>query len=313
MRLLVAHPDSARRAEWIGALRSTLPAADIAQWDDNSAAADYAVGWAVEPRLFATQPRLKAFFCAGAGLDDLLTSAALPPGLPLLRIEDAGMGEQMADYCSAAVLGWLTHREAYRLQQQRREWRELAPARRADWPIGVFGVGALGRSVAARFAALGFAVSGCTRTRQHDDRWQCYATEGGAAELVQFVRSCRVLILTAPLTPATRGLFDAATLGELPRGAYVINVARGALTVESAVLALLDSGHLAGAALDVVEHEPLPPEHAYWSHPRIELTPHIAAFTLIEPAAAQIAARIRLFEAAGGVAVTGLVRRDLGY
>ena len=313
MRLLVAHSDAARRAEWIAALRKALPAADVESWEEDSAAADYAVGWGLAPHRFAAQPRLKAYFCAGAGLDDLLASDELPPQLPLLRVEDAGMGEQMADYCTAAVLAWSTHRDDYLSQQQRLQWRELMPARRADWPIGVFGVGALGRRVAEQFATLGFPVSGCTRTRRQDDRWRCYATEAGEAELTQFLRDSRVLILAAPLTPATRGLFDAARLAELPQGAYVINVARGPLLVESALLALLDSQHLAGAQLDVFDQEPLPAQHPYWTHPRIHITPHTAAFTLIAPAALQIAARIRLLETGGAGSLIDVVRRDRGY
>lgn len=314
MLLLVSHPDAARRGEWIAALRSALPAADIADWDEASGPADYAVGWAVPPQLFATQPRLKAFFCAGAGVDDLLASASIPAQLPLLRVEDAGMGEQMADYCTAAVLGRVTHRDDFALLQAKHSWHELQPESRADWTIGIFGLGTLGICVARRFTALGFQVIGYSRTRRDDAVCRSYAAEGGAQELREFLGSSRVLILMAPLTPTTHGFFDAIRLRQLPRGSYVINVARGPLLVESALLAMLDSGHLAGAQLDVFEHEPLPAAHPYWSHARIRVTPHSAAFTQIAPAARQIAAKIRLMETPGGASrVTGLVRRDRGY
>ena len=108
-----------------------------------------------------------------------------------------------------------------------------------------------------------------------------------------------------PLTPATRGLLCRQTLARLPPGAYVVNVARGALVVESDLLALIDSGHLAGAMLDVFENEPLPAAHPFWHHPGITVTPHISAVTSIAESVAQIAAKIRRFEA--GMPISGVV------
>ncbi len=304
LRLLVAHPDGDTAQAWQAALSAALPQAQVEPWQPDSAPADYAVGWAVQPALFATQPALKAFFCAGAGVDDLLASAAVPPQLPLLRIEDAGMGEQMADYCTAAVLGWFTRRDDYARQQTQGQWRELPLQQRADWPIGVFGLGALGGVVLRRFEQLGFPVQGCSRA----------LLASGAVTLEAFLRRSRVLILLAPLTAQTRGLFNAQRLAWLPRGACLINVARGALVDEAAVLAALDSGQLAAAQLDVFATEPLPAGHPFWQHPRVCLTPHAAAYTVIGPAATQIARRIRQLAQGRDVQeITGWVRRDRGY
>ena len=304
LRLLVAHPDGDTAQAWQAALSAALPQAQVEPWQPDSAPADYAVGWAVQPALFATQPALKAFFCAGAGVDDLLASAAVPPQLPLLRIEDAGMGEQMADYCTAAVLGWFTRRDDYARQQAQGQWRELPQEHRADWPIGVFGLGALGGVVLRRFEQLGFPVQGCSRA----------LLASGAVTLEAFLRRSRVLILLAPLTAQTRGLFNAQRLAWLPRGACLINVARGALVDEAAVLAALDSGQLAAAQLDVFATEPLPAGHPFWQHPRVCLTPHAAAYTVIGPAATQIAQRIRQLAQGRDVQeITGWVRRDRGY
>ena len=304
MRLLVSHPDASALGAWCRALRAALPAATVAPWDAHAAAADYAVGWAVPTALFAAQPSLKGFFCAGAGVDDLLASPAVPTSLPLYRVEDAGMGEQMADYCSAAVLGWFTQREAYARQQAARLWRELPPQSRASWRIGLYGAGALGTVVGARFAALGFPVQCCSRR----------ALASGSVDFDRFLGASRVLILLAPLTPETRGRFGARELALLPPGACVINVARGGLLVEAALLAALDAGHVAAAALDVFASEPLPPEHPFWRHPRVQVTPHAAAYTLIEPAAAQIAAAIGTLEAGTPAsALSCRVDRGRGY
>ena len=114
-----------------------------------------------------------------------------------------------------------------------------------------------------------------------------------------------------PLTPGTTAILDRATLSRLPRGAHVINVARGELMVDAELVALLDAGHLAGATLDVFREEPLPPDHPFWHHPRITVTPHVSAVTLIPESVAQIAAKIRRLES--GHAVTGIVDRDRGY
>jgi glyoxylate/hydroxypyruvate reductase A len=304
LQLLISHPDAARCAEWVAALGANLPAAQVHDWQADSPPADYAVGWAVPQALFANQQRLRAFFCAGSGVDDLLESGAVPAGLAIIRVEDAGMGVQMADYCTAAVMDWFTQAQLYALQQARMLWRELPQQRRGDWPIGVLGQGVLGRAVTERLAGLGFTVRGCTRG----------ALQSGQVVLEEFLAASRVLILMAPLTPLTRGLMDAHRIAQLPRGACLINVARGALVVESALLGALESGQLAAAALDVFDREPLPLNHPYWHHPQIRITPHIAAFTDIEPAARQIAERIRQLER--GVAVqrlAGLVGRERGY
>jgi glyoxylate/hydroxypyruvate reductase A len=286
------------------ALAACLPDARVERWQQDSPAADYAVGWAVPPALFTHQPRLKAFFCAGAGVDDLLASHAVPPALPIVRVEDAGMGEQMADYCSAAVLHWFAQGWRYAQQQARGQWRELPLQQRSDWPVGIFGLGVLGRVVAARLASLGFPVHGCTRSD----------LASGAQELDRFLQASRVLVLMAPLTPLTRGLFDARRLAQLPRGAFLINVSRGALVPEDALLAALQSGQVAAAALDVFEQEPLGSGHPYWHHPAVRVTPHVAAYTVIEPAARQMALRIRALEAgASAESLPGRVSRQQGY
>ena len=128
---------------------------------------------------------------------------------------------------------------------------------------------------------------------------------------MEFLRASRVLILMAPLTADTRDAFGATRLTELRRGSYVINVARGELIVEDDLVALLDSGHLSGAALDVFREEPLPAGHRLWRNPAIRITPHVAAVTVINEAADQIAKKIHDIEAKRPV--TGLVDRRRGY
>ncbi|HEY8622363.1 MAG TPA: NAD(P)-dependent oxidoreductase [Casimicrobiaceae bacterium] len=133
----------------------------------------------------------------------------------------------------------------------------------------------------------------------------------GTAELHEFLGRCRVLVCMLPLTAETRGMLNRTTLSLLSQGAYVVNVSRGALLIDEDLLALIDSGALAGATLDVFQEEPLPSSHAFWHHPRITVTPHVSAVTRIEESVAQIAAKIRRLEA--GLPVSGVVDRARFY
>jgi len=133
----------------------------------------------------------------------------------------------------------------------------------------------------------------------------------GADQWLRFLGLTQVLILLAPRTPETENLMDARALAALPRGAWLINVARGALVVDADLVSALDSGHLSGAILDVFREEPMPVDHAFWHHPRVQITPHVSAPTQVEVSAAQVAANIgRLMR---GEPLRGLVDRQRGY
>jgi glyoxylate/hydroxypyruvate reductase len=313
MRIIVAHHNPASCERWRNALARELPDAEVIIWNDAEAReADYAIAWsAPSPAFFARQSRLKAFFSTGAGVEKLLASPFMPVQLPVIRLEDAGMGAQMATYCVSAALHWVRQHDEYAEQQRARLWQQLPREDLAEWPVGVFGLGVLGRQVADAFAALGFPVNGYARSAHAFPGIRCFAESGGEGDLGAFLRVTRVLAILAPLTAQTRDRFDHAELLQLMPRSYVINVARGELLVDEALLALLDSGHLAGAALDVFRQEPLPPEHRYWTHPKVRITPHISAITVIAPSARQVAEKIRCLER--GEEVTGIVDRARGY
>ncbi|MGA7985497.1 MAG: NAD(P)-dependent oxidoreductase, partial [Burkholderiales bacterium] len=146
----------------------------------------------------------------------------------------------------------------------------------AERSVGLLGLGELGRSVAQRLLALDFRLCGWSRRQKEIERIECFAGPDG---LDAMLAKCGALVCLLPLTPETRGILDARSLALLPRGACVINVARGAHLVEADLIAALDAGHLAHAYLDVFETEPLPASHPFWSHPGVSLTPHVAALT----------------------------------
>jgi glyoxylate/hydroxypyruvate reductase len=313
MRVVVAHHNPVSAKNWRDALARELADADVETWSEvRGDDASYAIAWtAPPPEFFAQQSKLKAFFSTGAGVEKILASSALPPTLPIIRLEDAGMGVQMADYCLYEVIRWMRRRDQYDEQQRARLWRQLPADDVAEWPIGVFGLGVLGRQVASAFVSLGFPVNGYSRAAQADEHVKCFAEVGGKGDFAAFMRATRVLIILAPLTPATQDRFDRASLALLQPSSYVINVARGGLLVDEALIELLDSGHLAGAALDVFREEPLPVQHPFWNHSKIHLTPHISAITVIAPSARQVAEKIRRLER--GEEVSGVVDRSRGY
>lgn len=328
MQLSVVHPQKAARDHWCRALRALLPHAQVRAWplprsrgkspaieaaatpepDSEQAVTHFGVGWKPPAEYFTAHPDLAAFFTAGAGVDHLLDLDGLPERLPVIRLEDAGMADQMFLYCLHEILRRLTVAGEYERQQREGLWRELESRPAASLRVGVFGLGALGGELARRLAAMGFAVSGFARSPHRIDGVNCLH---GALQWPVFLAGCDVLILMAPLTAQTRGLIDERALAALPAGAWLINVARGALVDEAALLAALDSGPIAGATLDVFQHEPLPAGHAFWQHPRIRLTPHVAAQTLIAPSARQVADKILRLQQ--GESVSGIVNRQRGY
>jgi glyoxylate/hydroxypyruvate reductase A len=296
-------------AAWVEALAHAMPEASVGTWpDDSTGAADYALVWKPPRELFARLGRAKAIFNLGAGVDGLESMVRSLDDVPLIRLEDAGMAEQMAEYVVHAVLRQYREFDAYAQSQRDAQWK---PRRRLDkgaFRVGILGPGVLGAPVAAALAALGFPVDAWSRSRKQVPGMRSFA---GAAELQEFLGRCRVLVCMLPLTSETRGMLCHATLSQLPGDAYIVNVSRGAVLVEEDLLALLDSGALSGAMLDVFKEEPLPPSHPFWHHPRVTVTPHVSAATRIEESVAQIAAKIRRLEA--GLPVSGVVDRTRFY
>ena len=296
-------------AAWLAALSRAMPEAKIGAWPKTEAGeADYAIVWKPPRELLAALAQAKAVFNLGAGVDAFAETSALRRGLPIIRLEDAGMAEQMVEYASHAVLRCYREFETYAEQQRAAIWR---PRRRLDkrsFGIGVLGLGVMGAAVAQALARFGFPVFGWSRTHK---TIAGVASHAGAGDLDAVLARARVLICLLPSTGETRGLLDRARLSRLPRGACLVNLARGDLVVEEDLIALLDEGQLGAAILDVFREEPLPAQHAFWHHPKITVTPHISAATLIDEAVEQIAAKIHRLES--GLPVTGMVARERGY
>ncbi len=292
---------------WLEGLRAALPGASVTVWQPGAAQADVAVVWAPPQQFLDEQPALQAMFNIGAGVDALLR-LRIPDGCRVVRIDDGGMAVQMAEYVCHAVVRHFRELDAYEADMRDGRWGFRKPRTRSDFTVGVMGLGVLGERVARALAHFEFPVNGWSRTPK--------ALEGvrgfhGPDAFNDFLAASRVLVNLLPLTPETEGIMNRGTLSRLPQGGYVINVARGAHLVEEDLLALVDSGHLAGATLDVFRTEPLPPGHPFWSHPKIVATPHTSARTLREESIAQIVRKIGQLDR--GEPVAGTVDRARGY
>lgn len=278
-------------ARWRHALAAALPEAE---WVDTGDA-PVAVVANPPPGALAGMPSLAFIQSLWAGVDRLLADTTLPPGVPVARMVDPVMTAAMAETALWAVTA--LHRGFFRYQAQQRQarWQQW-PQRRADEVrVLVLGQGEMGRTVGTRLAAQGYPVDGWRR---------------GEA-LAPLLARAEVVINLLPLTPATRGLLDAAFFGAMARGAALANFGRGAHVVDADLLAALDGGHLAHAVLDVFATEPLPPGHAYWHHPQVTVLPHAAALTDARSAAAVAAANLRAWR--DGRAPAHLVDRARGY
>lgn len=292
---------------WLDELSQALPGAQLSAWQPGAPPADYAVVWQPPQQLLDEQSQLKAVFNLGAGVDALL-KLQWPTQLPLVRIDDGGMAVQMAEYVSHALIRHFRGLDQYDEQQRAGEWKMHRTRLRSEFPVGVMGLGVLGERVARAVTQFDFPVRGWSRSPKQIEGVQCFSGEQGFRD---FLAATRVLVNLLPLTPETQNIIHHGTLAQLKPQAYVINVARGAHLVEEDLLAQIDSGHVAGATLDVFRTEPLPPEHPFWTHPKITVTPHSSANTMRHASVAQIAAKIEAFER--GESVAGLVDIGRGY
>ena len=313
MRVVLSLPEDAE-ACWLELLRAALPGADVIPrlWgsavDPAAPAADYVVAYGKCETLFDEQRRPKGIFTLSAGVRHLLTLPNIPRDVPIIRLEDAGMAEQMIRYVLAAALRFLQRLDLYARQQRAARWEQHEARSPSSVRAGVMGLGVIGAQVARALATQGFAVRGYARSAKDVDGIADYV---GDAQLDAFLDGIDFLVCVLPATPATDGILDRRSLSLLADGAHLVNIGRGAALVEEDLVALLAEGKLSGATLDVFRREPLPADHPFWSRPEIEVTPHISGLTVPEAAVAQIADKIMRLER--GEAVTGIVAFERGY
>lgn len=291
--LLVKSGGIAAMPEWQALFGHLLPHLDIRWWDDPAVdprAVTYVLVWLPEPGRLADYPNLRAIFSAGAGVDHIVNDPACPQQVPVFRMIVEQTAQTVAEYVCLHALAWIRDFDRMRRAQANRHWDLFeAPRLATQTRVGIMGLGVIGQLCATMLKALGFQVHGWARSSKTVEGIPCFA---GQEALGDFLAQTDLLVGLLPDTPKTRGLVRRDTIMQLPKGAAVINVARGPLVVLDDLLAALDAGHLSAAVLDVFETEPLPAAHPVWSHPKVTVTAHIAGFASRETRAQKVAQNI---------------------
>jgi glyoxylate/hydroxypyruvate reductase A len=295
---------------WRNAFAKFDPNLDFRLWPDigNPDDIDFALVWHPIKGDLKRYPNLRAIFSLGAGIEHIFSDPELPKHIPVVRMVDHGLTKGMTEYVMMHVLRF--HRRVPEIEAQQRAgvWSNIDCPPAWERRVGVLGLGVLGGDAARTIAGFEFQTAGWSRRPKEIEGVECFHGQKGFA---RFLESTEILVNLLPLTPATQNILNRAAFDRLARGAYLINPARGRHVVDEDLLAALDSGQLAGAALDVFREEPLPKGHPFWAHPKVWISPHVASVTQPATAVQGILESIRRFEA--GLPLQNVVNWAEGY
>jgi glyoxylate/hydroxypyruvate reductase A len=249
--------------------------------------------------------RAKAVLNLWAGVETITGNATL--NIPLVRMVDPGLTKGMVEWVTGHVLRYHLGMDSD-IRRTNAEWVVRTPPLAQERSVVILGMGALGLAVAETLKFLGFNVTGWSRSPKDI---KGIATLSGDTGLSTALSRAEIAVLLLPDTPTTQDTLNHETIARMPKGAFIINPGRGPLIDDAALLSALDTGHIAGATLDVFRTEPLPKENAYWAHPKVTVTSHIAAETRASTASVAVVENIQRGEA--GTPFLNIVDRALGY
>ena len=267
-----------------------------------------AVIWKHPKGTLANYPNLKCIASAGAGVDYIFEDETRPKNIPITRIVDPFLAGDMSEHVLSVILAHLKNLNAYKLDQVANVWEPKEYLRIKDVSVGILGLGELGALTATDLTRFGFKVQGWSRSKKNINGVKTFS---GADEQQEFLKTTNVLVCLLPLTPATEGILNKELLSQLPKNAYVINVARGGHLVDKDLIELLDADHLSGACLDVYHTEPLPKTHPFWNHRKVHMTPHYASVSDTNSVIPQIVENYKRLNS--GEKLQNLVDSDRGY
>ncbi|MFD2204495.1 2-hydroxyacid dehydrogenase [Kiloniella antarctica] len=287
--------DQTRVDAWRDQLAHEIPNLDLRMLSDygNKEDIEYALVWQPPKGFLRSLPNLKVIFSLGAGIDHLASDPELPNDVPIVRMVDPSLTSGMTEYVVMSVLNHHKSMRLYRDQQSQKEWAPHVPPVTWDRRVGIMGMGVLGSDAAGKLSYLGFDVAGWSRTHRERPGIKTFA---GTEQLDDFLSQTEILVCLLPLTEETTDILNTDLFAKLPKGASIINAARGGHLIEEDLLTALDSGHLSEATLDVFKSEPLDKNHPFWLHPKITVTPHAASFTHPSSSVRLIAEGMRRFE-----------------
>lgn len=299
MALLIVNLDKVigNAQAWRDTFREQIPDLPIRIWPDVGEVKDieYLAFMRPDFDLLPAFPNLKAMFSRSAGVESFVDHPKLPK-VPLGKVEPPGGDPMMTEYVIMHVLRLHREMPAYQVAQANREWLRAPIARPEQRRIGFLGYGMMATAPALVLQSLGFKVSAWVRSPRQAAEVPIFH---GRDQLASFLGQTDIAVCLLPLTPETEGIFCARTFAMMPRGAMLVNVGRGKHVVESDLIAALDSGQLAYAALDALWPEPLPPESPLWLHPKVTVMPHVARRPTVAQLVTEIAANIRSLQTGG--------------
>ena len=289
---LLFHCPWANAPSWLQVLQEMDPNLDIRVWPDtgNPEEIDFALVWEIPSGVLKTFPNLKCISSLGAGVDHIFADPEVPRHIPIVRLVYPVMVQRMSAYVLFTVLRYQRRMDEIVEQQKTQNWRLLQHKDADETRIGVMGMGMLGSDAARTLASLGYDVAGWARRKGTLGGVEWFQ---GLKNLTPFLNRTDILICLLPLTSETEGIINEDRLAALPRGAYLINSARGGLVVDEDLISALDSGHIAHATLDAFRVEPLPGDHPFWRHPKIHITPHVSSLSKVSAAVPQVLGNIR--------------------
>ncbi|MGI9549780.1 MAG: 2-hydroxyacid dehydrogenase [Aurantibacter sp.] len=295
---------------WKEALLAVRPDLIVYGYHDeyDKESVDMALVWKHPKGALTAYPNLKCIASSGAGVDFIFEDPDAPLHLPITRVVDTFLAKDMSEHVLALILAHLKNLNRYKIDQINKVWRPVQYRRIADFKIGVLGLGALGQVLADDLVKFGFRVQGWSNSQKSLDKVQSFA---GQEELSAFLQTSEILVCLLPLTAETCGILNKDLFLQLPKGAYVINVARGGHMVDQDLVEMLDNGHLSGASLDVYHEEPLDSDHPFWRHPKIHMTPHYASVSDTDSVVPQIIENYRRLQ--DGEPLLNRVSKSKGY
>lgn len=304
---IVVNPYSQREA-WIERLGAMLPDDELRLWPDTGDAAtvEFAIAWRLPRATMHSFTNLRAVLSLSAGAEQWQQEGM--PDVPIVRLADPAMSSEMAAY----AVHWVMHHQRrfdVILEQQRQGiWDEPPSTPAWDYNVGVLGYGTIGMTIGHAFKQLGYQVSGWSRSGRSEPGVTHYA---GAEQLVEFLGAVDAVVNVLPSTPETTKLLDRPRLAAMRPGSVLVNIGRGTVLDEFALVEALDGGPLGAAVLDVTDPEPPPADSPLWNHPGVVLTPHVAGRTRLETSSELVVANIARIRS--GEEPFPLLDRSVGY
>ena len=295
---------------WIKALKAVNPEIQVYSYLENhpKEEIDMALVWKHPKGSLAEYPNLKCIASSGAGVDFIFEDPDAPVQLPITRVVDTMLAKDMSEHVIAAIFAQIKNLNQYKIDQINGIWKPMDYRRIADFTVGILGLGALGLVLAHDLVKFGFKTQGWSNSQKTIAGVQSFA---GQEDLAAFLETTQILVCLLPLTDETTGILNKTLFKQLPKGAYIINVARGGHLVDSDLIEMLDSEQLSGACLDVYHQEPLSTEHPFWKHSKVHMTPHYASVSDTRSVVPQILENYRRLQ--NGETLLHLVSKSKGY